>query len=348
MKGRFVVAVLNVIALVVLAPLGAASQTAPRTPWGDPGLQGSYTNKTTTPLQRPEDLADREFLTEEEVADRERAALDRNLRLLNRPAERTVANDQVDRREDGTPGFYNNFWLDGGTRPTGRTSLIFDPPNGKLPAMTPEAERIRTAARRARAEADTWEDLELNDRCMIWQAGPPMLPSAYNNNFMILQTPDYVAIQVEMIHDTRIIPLDGRSHLPSSVRQWNGDMRGHWEGDTLVIETTNLPRTEANAAAVGGDPILLRAANGRSDDTVKVIERLTRVDANTLNYGFTIEDRTTWTAPFSGEFPMRRLDENELLYEYACHEGNYSMEGILGGGRVLEKAAASAGKTGPR
>jgi len=121
-------------------------------------------------------------------------------------------------------------------------------------------------------------------------------------------------------------------------------MRGHWEGDTLVIETTNLPRIEANAAAVGGDPILLRAANGRSDDTVTVIERITRVDADTLNYEFTIEDPTTWTTPFSGEFPMRRLAADELLYEYACHEGNYSMEGILGGERVLEKAAASGGQ----
>ena len=336
MKGRFLVAVLNVVALVVLVPLGAAGQTTPRTPWGDPDLQGTYTNKTTTPLQRPEDLANREFLTEEEVANRERAALDRNEQLLLAAPRRTSAGGNV--------GAYNNFWLDGGTRPTGRTSLIFDPPNGRLPAMTSEAGRIRTDARRARAEADTWEDLELNDRCMIWQAGPPMLPSAYNNNFIFLQTPDYVAIQVEMIHDTRIIPLDGRSHLPSNVRQWNGDMRGHWEGDTLVIETTNLRRTEANAAAAGGDAILLRAANGRSDDTVTVVERITRIDADTLNYEFTIEDPTTWTTPFSGEFPMRQLAADELLYEYACHEGNYSMEGILGGERVLEKAAASGGQ----
>ena len=340
MKGRFLVAVLNVIALVVLVPLGAAGQTTPRTPWGDPDLQGTYTNKTTTPLQRPEDLVNREYLTEEEVANRERAALDRNEQLLLAAARKTTVGGNV--------GAYNNFWLDGGTRPTGRTSLIFEPPNGRLPAMTPEAERIRTDARQARAEADTWEDLELNDRCMIWQAGPPMLPSAYNNNFIFLQTPDYVAIQVEMIHDTRIIPLDGRSHLPSTVRQWNGDMRGHWEGDTLVIETTNLRRTEANAAAAGGDPILLRAANGRSDDTVTVVERITRVDADTLNYEFTIEDPTTWTTPFSGEFPMRRLAADELLYEYACHEGNYSMEGILGGERALEQAATSAAQTSSR
>ena len=331
-----VVAVVALIAIVALTPAAAAAQTGSRTAWGDPDLQGTYTNKTTTPLQRPENLADREFLTDEEVANRERAALDRNAELLLAAPQRTTVGGNV--------GAYNNFWLDGGTRPTGRTSLIFDPPSGRLPALTPAAERIRTAAREARAEADTWGDLELNDRCMIWQAGPPMLPSAYNNNFMVLQTPDYVAIQVEMIHDTRIIPLDGRAHLPSGVRQWNGDMRGHWEGDTLVIETTNLHRTGANAAAAGGDPILLRAANGRSDDTVTVIERITRIDADTLNYEFTIEDATTWATPFSGEFPMRRLPADELLYEYACHEGNYSMEGILGGERILEKAAASGGQ----
>ena len=330
MTEKFLVGVLGVAMSLTLVGQAVAQTDTSRTAWGHPDLQGTYTNKTTTPLERPEALADREFLTEEEVVTREQAALDRNAELLQAAARRTQVGGNV--------GAYNNFWLDGGTRPTGRTSLIFDPPNGRLPALTPEAERIRTAARAARAEADTWEDLELNDRCLIWQAGPPMLPSAYNNNFMVLQTPDHVVIQVEMIHDTRVIPLDGRDHIPSDIRQWNGDMRGRWDGDTLVIETRNLPRTEALAAAVGGDPILLRAANGRSDDTITVTERITRVDADTLNYEFTIDDPTTWVTAFSGEFPMRRLPGDELLYEYACHEGNYSMEGILGGERTLELA----------
>ena len=329
MNLRHVATLVSFVGLALLEVPTAHAQT-PKTAWGHPDLQGTYTNKTTTPLERPEALADREFLTEEEVVTREQAALDRNAELLQAAARRTQVGGNV--------GAYNNFWLDGGTRPTGRTSLIFDPPNGRLPALTSEAERIRTAARVARAEADTWEDLELNDRCLIWQAGPPMLPSAYNNNFMVLQTPDHVVIQVEMIHDTRVIPLDGRDHIPSDIRQWNGDMRGRWDGDTLVIETRNLPRTEALAAAVGGDPILLRAANGRSDDTITVTERITRVDADTLNYEFTIDDPTTWVTAFSGEFPMRRLPGDELLYEYACHEGNYSMEGILGGERTLELA----------
>ena len=329
MNLRHVATLVSFVGFALLGVPTADAQT-PKTAWGHPDLQGTYTNKTTTPLERPEALADREFLTEEEVVTREQAALDRNAELLQAAARRTQVGGNV--------GAYNNFWLDGGTRPTGRTSLIFVPPNGRLPALTPEAGRIRTAARAARAEADTWEDLELNDRCLIWQAGPPMLPSAYNNNFMVLQTPDHVVIQVEMIHDTRVIPLDGRDHIPSDIRQWNGDMRGRWDGDTLVIETRNLPRTEALAAAVGGDPILLRAANGRSDDTITVTERITRVDADTLNYEFTIDDPTTWVTAFSGEFPMRRLPGDELLYEYACHEGNYSMEGILGGERTLELA----------
>ena len=338
MNCRYLVALLSIIALVVLVPVTAAGQgtsgwTAPKTAWGDPDLQGTYTNKTITPLLRPDDLGGREFLTEDEVAEREHAAVERNERLLLRPAQRTTVGGNV--------GAYNNFWLDRGTKPTGRTSLISDPPGGKLPPLTPEAERqaaARAEARPADGQVDTWEDLELNDRCLVWSAGPPMLPSGYNNNFLILQAPGYVTIQVEMIHDTRIIPLDGRPHLAPDVRQWHGVPRGHWEGDTLVVETTNLTRIEANAAAVGGDPILLRAANGRSDDTVRVIERFTRVDADTVHYEFMIEDPTHWTRNFSGEFPFVRTEE--LLFEYACHEGNYSMTNILGGERALEKAAS--------
>ncbi len=187
---------------------------------------------------------------------------------------------------------------------------------------------------------DSWEDLELNDRCLVWSAGPPMLPSAYNNNFMIMQTPGYVAIYVEMIHDFRIIPIDGRAHVPSSIRQWHGDARGRWEGDTLVVETTNLRRTEANAGAVGGDPVLLRMANGRDDDTITVTERFTRTGPGTVHYEFTVEDPTHWEQSFTGEFPFTTFPADELpyLFEYACHEGNYSMTNILGGERARELA----------
>ena len=324
-----------VVALGALMPAAAAGQGA-RTPWGDPDLQGIYTNKTITPLERPEDAGAKEFLTDEEVAEQERARLDRNEELLHAAARRTVAGGNV--------GGYNNFWLDGGTRPTGRTSLISDPPNGRIPALTADGARRRAAHDAAYPVAgpfDSWEDLELNDRCLVWSAGPPMLPSAYNNNFMIFQVPGYVVIYVEMIHDTRIIPIDGRPHLASDMRQWHGDARGHWEDDTLVVETTNIRRTTANAAAVGGDPVLLRAANGRTDDTITVTERFTRADAGTIDYEFTINDPTQWTQSFSGEFPFFAFPEEELqlLFEYACHEGNYSMTNILGGEREREKAA---------
>ena len=324
------------LAALLLVPAAGAAQDAPRTPWGDPDLQGTYTNKTITPLERPEALGDKAFLTdEEEVAAQEQARVDRNQELLVAPPRRTVAGGNV--------GGYNNFWLDGGTRPTGRTSLISDPPNGRLPVRTADAAERKTAHDAAfpvDGPFDSWEDLELNDRCLVWSAGPPMLPSAYNNNFMIMQTPEYVAIYIEMIHDFRIIPLDGRGHLPTGIRQWHGDARGRWEGDTLVVETTNLRRTEANAGAVGGDPVLLRMANGRDDDTITVTERFTRTGPGTVHYEFTVEDPTHWEQSFTGEFPFTTFPADELpyLFEYACHEGNYSMTNILGGERARELA----------
>ena len=334
------------VALVVLAPAAAAGQDAdgwavPRTPWGDPDLMGTYTNKTITPVERPADLADRAFLTADEVERLERETLERNERLLHRPAVRTTPGN-VDVGVDGAPGAYNNFWLDGGTRPTGRTSLIVDPPDGRLPPVT--AEYARHAGRRAelratRGEADTWLDFQLNDRCIVWSVGPPMMPGPYNNTYMIFQTPDYVAIQVEMIHDTRIIPLDGRPHLPGRIRQYMGDMRGRWEGDTLVVETTNIQRTEGEPGVQGADVIEVRASNGRTDDTIRIVERFTRVDADTIDYRFTVEDPSRWTRSFAGEFPFVRTDGD--LYEFACHEGNYSMPNILAGERVLEAAGRS-------
>ena len=304
MHCRYPVALLSVAALVVLAPVTAIGQgtsgwTAPKTPWGDPDLQGTYTNKTITPVQRPDALAGREFLTEGEIAELERETVDRNERLLLRPARETTAGGNV--------GAYNNFWLDGGTRPTGRTSLIVDPPDGKIPPVTPEFDRLtaaRAEARLTRGPADSWEDFQLNDRCIVWSAGPPMMPGPYNNTYMIFQTPEYVAIQVEMIHDTRIIPLDGRPHLTPRIRQYLGDMRGHWEGDTLVVETTNITRTEGDPGVQGADEIELRAANGRSDDTIRVIERFTRVDADTIRYASRSKIRRGGRGAFRVSFPL--------------------------------------------
>ena len=339
MNRRYCVASFGIIALVVLASVATAGQepdgwTVPETPWGDPDLQGTYTNKTITPVQRPDELAGREFLTEEEITELERNAVDRNERLLLGPARKTTVGGNV--------GNYNNFWMDGGTNPTGRTSLIIDPTDGRIPPATPEFERLTAArgeARLTRGPADSWEDFQLNDRCLVWSAGPPMMPGPYNNTYMILQTPGYVAIQVEMIHDTRIIPLDGRPHLTPRIRQYLGDMRGHWEGDTLVVETTNIARTEGDPGVQGNDQIELRAANGRSDHTMRVVERFTRVGADTINYEFTIEDPTRWIRSFSGELPFVRTDGS--LYEYACHEGNYSLPTMLRGERVHQNAPAS-------
>ena len=342
MKVRSLVSAVAVaLAAVALAPLSATGQqTAPRTPWGHPDLQGTYTNKTITPLQRPAELADRAELTAEEVANLEREVLDRNAELLARPVRRTEVTESVDVGADGAPGFYNNFWLDRGVTSTGRTSIIVDPPDGRLPPLTPEAQQdedARLAARGARGPADTWTDMDLNDRCMLWSVGPPMLPTGYNNNYMILQTPEYVAIQVEMIHDTRIIPLDGRPRLGRPIPQWLGEMRGRWEGDTLVVETRNIARSE-EGSSFGNDVVRIRAANGGRTASLRIIERFTRVDADTLRYEFTVEDPTRWTSPWSGELPLRRTDES--LFEYACHEGNYSIVNMLSGARAEDREAA--------
>jgi len=359
-------ALASVLVSVILAPLSAAGQDSkwnvPRTPWGDPDLMGTFTNRTFTPVQRPVELADREFLTKEEIVRLEQERVERNRRLDEAPAERTVSGGVVTRRAheraDGSAtGYYNNFWLDWGTKSTGRTSLIIDPPNGRIPPVTPEFARHAAQRREqilARGApktgwvvtgnglADSWLDFQLNDRCIVWSVGPPMMPGPYNNTYMIFQTPDYVAILVEMIHDVRIIPLDGRPHLSSSIRQYLGDMRGRWEGDTLVVETTNIRRTEGEGGAQGNDDIETRASNGRADDSLRIVERFTRVNENAINYRFTIEDPSHWTRPFSGEFPFVRTDEK--LYEFACHEGNYSVPNMLSGARAQEGGAKAAPK----
>ena len=334
----FVAAVVAIVAAGALATVSVAGQeAAPRTPWGHPDLQGTYTTKTITPLERPAELADREQLTAEEVANLEQEVVNRNAELLARPARRTEATNSVDVGEDGAPGFYNNFWLDRGTMSTGRTSIVVDPPDGRIPPLTPEAQRdedARLAARATRGPADTWTDMDLNDRCMLWSVGPPMLPTGYNNNLLVLQTPDHVVIHVEMIHDTRIIPLDGRPRPGSPIPQWLGEMRGHWEGETLVVETRNVARSE-EGSSFGNDVVRIRAANGGRTESLRIVERFTRIDADTLRYEFTVEDPTRWTSPWSGELPLRRTDES--LFEYACHEGNYSIVNMLSGARAEER-----------
>jgi hypothetical protein len=342
MSNRTITGVYVVIAVMVLTSLPAAAQsTSPAsTPWGDPDLQGVWDYRTVTPLQRPEEQADKAFLTEEEAAGIERDNLDRNERLLTRAPERTGTNDQVDRREDGTPGFYNNFWLDRGTTAVGtrRTSLIVDPPDGRLPRLmaeaqgradSPEARRI-TATRQGALPAQSWTDLDAGDRCIQHaKAGPPISVGGYNNNVQIFQAPGSVALLNEQNHDVRIIPLDGRPHVGSQILQWMGDSRGHWEGETLVVETTNFNGKHDQI----GRPLLSTGEN------LSLIERFTRTDPETLVYVFTVTDPTIWVSPWTAELPMKR--NPDLIFEFACHEGNYGLYNIMAGSRTEELAAAA-------
>ena len=328
MSHRCLALVFTVIVGVALSAIPAAAQTAPRTAWGQPDLGGIWDFRTITPMQRPTAQAGKEFLTAEEGANLERAALDRNSDLANRAALRTEVTESVDRGEEGAPGFYNNFWLDGGTRTvsTRRTSLIVDPPDGRMPSQTPEGQ-MKAEARREYVRdhpADSWVDRSAAERCILgFNAGPPITPVGYNQNVQLFQTPDHVVLVTEMVHTIRVVPLDGRPTLTDGIRQWSGDSRGHWEGDSLVVETSNFDEK--------------RRWRG-STENMKLVERFTRVDADTLLYAFTVTDPDTWTAPWTAEIPMRRNDLT--LFEYACHEGNLGMEGILAGHRADELGAA--------
>src|SRR5688572_3186072 len=321
-------AVLVALALSAAAPAAQGSKV-PRTAWGKPDLNGVWDFRTITPLERPANLADKEFLTEEEAAKAEQEVIERNAEIDSRPSERTTAGGNVDRRQDGTPGFYNNFWLDGGTKPVAslRTSLVIDPPNGKVPPLTPAAQK-RAEERRAYLKAhpaDGPEDRSASDRCILgFNAGPPLTPGGYNQNMQVVQTKDHVVMVTEMVHTARIVPLDGRPRLNDQIRHWSGEARGHWEGDTLVIETTNFKPERGWRGATGN---------------MKLIERLTRLDAGTLEYKYTVIDPDTWTSAWTASIPLRLSDQPS--YEYACHEGNHSMQGILSGQRAEDKEAAA-------
>ena len=267
-------------------------------------LEGLWNYATMTPLERPRDLAAKASLDPAEAAEYERLTIERQ-----GAANNTAGPD----------------WWDPGTRflTGGRTSLIVDPADGRIPALTSEAQQraaARTQARRARGPADGPEDRALNERCLNWAvAGPPMLPGVYNNNVQIIQTRGYVAIVSEMIHDARIVPMDGRAH--DDVPRWMGDSRGRWEGPTLVVDTIGFT-----------DKTAFRG----SSDRLHLIERFTRVDAETIEYRFTAEDPSTWTRPFTATFPLKKTAGP--IYEYACHEGNArSMIGMLRGARAQEK-----------
>ena len=313
-------AALVVTAIASLVPLAAGAQesapAAPRTSWGAPNLQGVWDFRTATPLERPEELADIDVLTDEQAAE-----------VVERLAERWT---RLAEGSESDPGAYNQFWFDYGTSVTDdrRTSLIVDPPDGRIPALTADGE-ARAQARRDRRRdhpADSWEDRGIAERCILgFNAGPPMESSAYNNIMQVFQTPDHVVILNEMVNDSRIVPLDGRPHLPGHVEQWRGDSRGRWEGETLVIETTNFT---ADTSVRGSGPGL------------NLVERLTRVDDGTLLYEYTVDDPASFERPWSVAMPMKM--SADPVFEYACHEGNYGMEGILAGARADEREAAEA------
>jgi len=347
MNKRFLISMGGLVsAIALLAPISAIGQTSspatrtaaatstlPRTPDGKPDLQGVWDFRTITPLERPRELGEKAFFTEAEAAAWEK---DEN-RRQNR--------DLIDPEVGGLmypPGGvvpYNEFWYDRGDKVVGtrRTSLIVDPPNGRLPPLRPEG-KVKADTRAVvgretqlgRPRADSWEDRPLQERCIMGlNAGPPMTPGAYNNNVQLSQTPDHVVILTEMVHDARIVPMDGRPFL--NIPQWKGESRGRWDGDTLVVETKNFKRETSLPG---------------SSASTHLIERFTRVDANTLLYEFTVNDPTTWTRPWTAVVPMVRSEDP--IYEYACHEANYALPGILGGARADEKAAAEAAKKGSK
>ena len=302
------------------APRAAAKPAAvPRADNGKPDLTGIWSFATITPLQRPANLGDKTVLTDEEAANLEKQA--------------AASANQDDGRQRGTAAdvsrAYNDFWYDRGTRVTGtrQTSIIVDPPNGRIPAMTAEGQAraaARQEARRGRGPSDGPEDRSLAERCLIgFNAGPPFLPSAYNNNIQIVLTRDYVVIVNEMVHEARIVPLDGRPRQSQNIRPWMGESRGRWEGDTLVIETINF--SPKNTPRGGSDKL-------------KLTEKFTRTAADVVTYEFTFNDPATWATPWTGRMPLEKIDE---IYEYACHEGNRGMEGIMKGTRTEQKDASS-------
>lgn len=316
-------------------PNPKVASNTPRSADGHPDLSGVWTNVWITPLERPRDLAGKAYFTPAEAAEYEK---DHHRNRDDR--------DKIKGTEADVSNAYNDFWWDSGTKvvKTLRTSMIVDPSDGRMPALKPERQAQLTAARQAEKKrcdqpgceplnggqlgpADAPQDRPLMERCLSFNNATPMLPTAYNNDYEIVQDKGFVAIDVEMVHQIRRVPLDGSPHLPSNIRQWGGDSRGHWEGDTLVIDTTNFQKDFSFRG---------------SDENLHLIERLTRTDPDTIIYRFTIDDPTAFTQPWTGEIPF--VKSQGLLYEYACHEGNEGLRGVLSSARADEKRAAQARK----
>jgi hypothetical protein len=330
MSRRFFV-LFSALMIVTAASLPAQAPKGwvhPKTPWGDPDLQGIWPGNMGVPMQRPQNMGDRTSLTDEEFAQRVAQA--------KRQAE---ADSQSIATSDTRVGIGPpSYWTERG-RPTRQTSLIIDPPNGRLPPLTSEAEKYRKEARGGkglpgewRGEADSYDDLNIYYRCVTRGLLGSLIPVVYNNGNQIIQSPGYVVFRNEMIHESRVIPLDGRAHLDSKIKMFMGDSRGHWEGNTLVVETTNFTDKDAigsNGAGYPGDP-------GYHTEQLKIVERFTRVSDDRLEYRATVIDDKTWTGPWTILIELERNNNYQLL-EYACHEGNYAMEDILSGARAVEK-----------
>ena len=306
-------------AALALAPAVVHAQgDVPRTPDGQPDLQGVWNFSTATPMERPVELAGKETLTPEEAAEWE----------ANLAVERAGLESELETAPlEARVGYSVRIWFEwGDSLEERRTSLVVDPPNGRIPAVRPEVEARRELTRILRGRhAHGPEDRGISERCLLgFNSGPPMTPSAYNNNVQIFQSTDHVVVLNEMVHNARIIPLDGRPHLSADLRQWAGDSRASWDGDTLVITTRNF---------------LGETSLGGSSASTHLIERFRRTGPDTLLYEFTVSDPTSWTGPWTAQVQMTRTDEP--LYEYACHEGNYSMASSLSGARAMEAREAA-------
>jgi len=332
------IAALSLSAAAAQAPKAAAQTKAgakpataakpwapPHTPWGDPDLQGVWNDATSTPLQRPTGVKEKDVLSDDEAAE------------FQNDLEYQLSRDRRDGGNDvDVNRAYNEHWMDSRwlkITADRRTSLIVDPPDGRIPPTVPLSPE-REKARAARAGAnnrfnaglpENYRDFSLPVRCIIRTDSPPYLPTIYNNDFQIFQSPGYVVIGPEMIHSARIIPLDGRPHLGKNLRQWLGDTRGHWEGNTLVIETTNF-RSD--------DGVIFQNAN---PDTYRIVERFTRIGPTQISYEFTVSDPMTWTKPWTARIPWNKIDPDEQMYEYGCHEDNYDEVHFLSGARSREK-----------
>ena len=308
----------------VLAAASAAGQSAPRTPWGDPDLQGVWSSSGATPMERPDEYQGRATLTDEEVAAIRSETDARDQRLLAADAQRT--------RAGGNVGAYNNFWMERGAR-TNRTSMIVDPPSGRFPPLTEAGDRARSS--RPRGD-DTWEDRHIWERC-VTRGGMPnaMFPRSYNNNMQVFQAPGYVVMLLEQVHELRVVPLDDRPFPPPHVGQWNGISRGRFEGGTLVVETRNL---DSRVSAL--QPWSVFNSHDGSGEGLSLVERFTRTGPDSLEYEVEVSDSQMYTRPWTVAYPFWRSDQ--LMYEYACHEGNIGMEGILSGGRAEDAAEAAA------